>query len=60
MPEKNTTLHVSIEDRAIIKRAKKLLRFHEDRTFSSFITDKCREIVEKYDGKEQGRRGRDD
>lgn len=53
MPEKNTTLHVTASNRAIIKRAKKLLHFYEEKTLSSFFAEKCQELVDKYDRMEK-------
>lgn len=45
----NLTLYIKEEDYPVIKRALKLMRFHEDESISSFVTKKCKDIVKKYD-----------
>lgn len=47
MPTKS--IYVKPEDEAVVKKAAKLLAFHEDKSLSSMIADECRKIVMRYE-----------
>lgn len=37
----------------MVLRAKKLLAFHEDTSLSAYFLEKCREVVKRYESKDQ-------
>lgn len=49
----NKTLYVNDEDEEVVRRASKLLAFHEDISLSAFLVEQCRKIVARYDSKGQ-------
>jgi hypothetical protein len=54
-PMPNKTLYIKTdEDMKIIDRAAKLLAFHEDIGLGTLLTDECRVVIEKYEGKQPG------
>lgn len=47
----NRTFYVKEGKEQLIKRAAKLLAFHEDKSLSEFIEEECEQIVKRYESK---------
>lgn len=45
----NTTLYILPKSQPIVKRAKKLLDFYEDKSLSQAFIEMCEKVVIKYD-----------
>lgn len=50
---KNLTLYIRDEDEAVVKRAMKLLAFHDEKSLSAFVVKQCRAIVKRYDSNDE-------
>jgi hypothetical protein len=48
----NVTIYVPDKDVAVWKKAKRLLRFHDDMGLASYVTPVLQRYVEKREGKE--------